>query len=69
MDELFLNIFFRNNALLTYIGANILLTNGNVFNVFLGPDKHLEVFKCPVAVWPVISEDISPHNMMAVTYF
>jgi len=37
--------------------------------VFLAPDKQLEVFKCPVAVWSMISEDISPHNIMAVTYF
>jgi hypothetical protein len=24
---------------------------------FLGPDEHLKVFECPVAVWSVISED------------
>jgi hypothetical protein len=29
----------------------------------------LEVFKCPVAVWSMINEDISPHNIMAVRYF
>ena len=65
----FLNIFFRNNTLFIYTSENIPLTIGTIFNVFLGPDKHLEVFKCPVALWSEISEDISPHYIMAVTYF
>jgi hypothetical protein len=53
----------------TYAGEHILLTIGIIFNVFLGPDKHLEVFKCPVAVWSVIGEDTFHHDIMAVTYF
>jgi hypothetical protein len=35
--------------------------------VFVGPDEHFEVFECPVAMWPVISNDhLSQHQ--AVTY-
>jgi hypothetical protein len=64
---LFLYILFRYYTYFTYTSEHILLTIGIVFNVFLGPDKHLEVFKCPVAVWLVRSEDIFRH-IMAVTY-
>jgi len=63
---LFLNIFFRNKVFSAYTSENILFTTGIIFNVFLGPDKHVEVFKCPVAVWSMINEDIFPHNIMAV---
>jgi len=66
---LLLNMFFTNNVFSTHTSENILITTGVIFNVFLGPDKQLEVFKCPVAVWSVINEDITPHNIMAVRYF
>jgi len=41
----------------TYTSRNILLITGIMFSVSLAPDKYLQVFKCLVAVWPVISED------------
>ena len=27
-----------------------------MFGVFRGPDEHLQVFECPVAVWSVIGK-------------
>ena len=40
-----------------------MLINGIIFRVFLGPDKHLQVCKCPVAVWSVISKvHLSSHH-------
>jgi hypothetical protein len=54
---LFLNILFKYNPLFTYTSSNILLLSGIIFSVFLGPDEHLQVFECPVAVWSVASED------------
>jgi hypothetical protein len=60
---LFLNILFRYNTLFTYISKNILLIIGIIFGVFVGPDKHLPVFECPIALWSVISEDrLSSHQ-------
>jgi hypothetical protein len=47
---LLLNILFRYNTLFTYTSKNILLIMGIIFSVFLGPDEHLQVFDCPVAV-------------------
>ena len=46
----FLNIFFMYSTLFTDTINNILLTIGAIFSVFLEPDKHLQVFSCPVAV-------------------
>jgi hypothetical protein len=54
---LFLNILSRYTILFTYIHNNIVLIIAIIFNVFLGPDEHLHVFECPVAVWSLISED------------
>ena len=60
-NVLFLNILFRYNTLLTQ--EKILLINGIIFRVFLGPDKHLQVCKRPVAVWSVIGKDhLSSHQ-------
>ena len=36
---------------------NIVLTFGFMFGMFRGPDEHLRVFECPVAMWTVISEN------------
>jgi hypothetical protein len=46
---LFINILFRYNTLFAYTSKNT-LTTGIVFGVFLGPDEHLQVFECLVAV-------------------
>ena len=50
-----LNILFRYNTLFIYTSKNILLIIGITFSVFHGPDKHLQVFECPIALWSVIS--------------
>jgi hypothetical protein len=39
---------------------SILLTLGTMFSVFLGPDEHLPVSECPVAVQSVIGEHHLP---------
>jgi hypothetical protein len=54
---LLLYILFGYNTLFTYINKIILLIIGIIFSVFHGPDGHLPVFECLVAVWSVISED------------
>jgi hypothetical protein len=60
-NVLFLNILFRYNTLLTQ--EKNIVNNGTIFRVFLGPDKHLQVCKRPVAVWSVISKDyLSSHQ-------
>jgi len=53
---LFLNIMFWYTHSLVIQSKNILLIIGLIFSVFLGPDEHLQVSECPVAVWSVISE-------------
>ena len=40
----------------SYTSKNIILIIGLVFSVFLGPEEHLKVSACPVAVWSVINE-------------
>jgi hypothetical protein len=45
-----LNVFLRHNMLFLYTNKNILLINCIILNVFNGPNEHLEVFECPVAV-------------------
>jgi hypothetical protein len=45
------------NTLFTYRSNNMLLIICAIFSVFLGPDDHLQVSKCPVAVWSVVRED------------
>jgi len=60
----FLNILFRYNTLFTYISKNILLIIGIIFSVSLGPDEHLQVFECPVALWSVISKDLTTSNWL-----
>ena len=42
----------------TYAIRNILLIIGIIFSVFLGPDGHLQVFECPVAVWSVVRDHL-----------
>jgi hypothetical protein len=51
------NILFRYNTLFTYTSKNILLILVIILSQFLGPDKQLQVFECPVAVGSVIRED------------
>ena len=45
------------NTLFTYTRKNILLTFGVIFSVFPGPNEHLQVSECPIAVWSVTSQD------------
>jgi hypothetical protein len=49
-NVLFLNLLFRYNTLFIYTRKNILLIVGIIFSVLLVPDKHLQVFECPVVV-------------------
>jgi len=54
----FLNILFKYNTLFTYISKSIMLIIGIIFSVSLGPDEHLQVFECLVALCSVISKDL-----------
>ena len=43
--------------LFLYINKNIPLIIVIILRVFHGPNEHLQVFECPVAVWSVIRAD------------
>ena len=47
---LLLNILCSYNTQFTVTINSILLIIGTIFSVFLGPDEHLPVFECPVAL-------------------
>ena len=53
---IFLYIFFRYNTPFTRRSKNNRLITDITFSVILGPDKHLQVSECAVAVWSVTSE-------------
>jgi len=44
--------------LFTYAIRNILLIISIIFSAFLGPAGHLQVFKCPIAVWSVVRDHL-----------
>jgi len=49
-------MLFRYNTLFTYTNENILLITGVILNVFVRPDKHLQIFKFPVKMCLLPSE-------------
>jgi hypothetical protein len=60
---LFPNILLRYNTLFTDRIKSILSITGIILSVFLGPDKHLQVFESLIAVQSVTSEDhLSSHH-------
>ena len=55
--------------LVNVVTNNILLMTVTIFSVFLGPDEHLPVPECPVAVWSVTATvNTSRHSIQAVMY-
>ena len=61
-SDIVLVILKKYNTLFTDTSKSILLIIGITFSVFLGPDAHLQVFECPVAMWSMISGHLSSQH-------